>query len=152
MDSANVLRNTRRCRETNSHTQIVQAGLRKHLKIMQMIKGPSQNEKLSGMEAGLHVAKISCAAEDVGAGGGPSSSHHPGQELWEAKGTQFPSDLPAFPPGAVPGCEHGDYHVHEFLLVYLFTNSYCKYPTGKGAYFSCSRSRQEQTWKKQTGI
>lgn len=68
MNSANVLRNTQCCRETNSHTQITQAGLRKHLKIMQIIKGPSQNEKLSRMEAVSQAAKIFAAgAGDAGA-------------------------------------------------------------------------------------
>lgn len=77
MGSANVLGNTRSCRETNSHSQVAQAGLRKHRKIMQIIKGPFQNEKLWRMEAGLHAATMSFAA-DAGAGGGASSSHRPG--------------------------------------------------------------------------
>lgn len=113
MDSANVLRNMQRCGETNSHTQIAQAGLRKHLKIMQIIKGPSQNEKLSRMEAVSHATKISFAAEDAGA---KKTKQQPPSWVGALGGEGDTASFwrPSFPPGAVPGFERGGYDVHKF--------------------------------------
>lgn len=133
MDSGNVLRNMQFCGETNSHTQISQAGLRKHLKNVLIIKAPSQNERL------FHLLRMLGML-----GPGASSSHQIQQEPWEVKGSQFPSDLPAFPQeqslDLTTMCT-------IFLLVCFSHNSQGMYPAGEGAHFSSSQSQQEQTWK-----
>lgn len=84
---------------------------------MQITKSPSQNEKLSKMQAVSHAAKIfadedaearrtkqqpPCWAGILGSEGDTGSFWHPG-----------------FPPGTFPGFEHDDYDVQKqiFLLV-----------------------------------
>lgn len=132
MDSGNVLRDTQFHGETNSHAQITQAGLRKHLKIVMIIKAPSQRL--------FHLLRV---LGMLGTGAGPSSSHQIQQEPWEARGTKFPSDLPALPQEHSLGLS---IMFTNFLLVCFFLYSHGKYPAGKGAHFSSSQRQQEQPW------